>query len=113
MGGREQFNTRLEQDRAQVIREVADEHDLDKSEVTRRFIQRGMDADSRAQKFSDDLRSVATNLWVIAAVVFGVGLFMPLGTRQVLIYSLMFMTMGACAAILSDYLEPEGVANGD
>lgn len=104
------YGAKLPPDTAKEVDAVQERYNLNKSEAVRRLIQRGLSADSKAEQFSQDFRHVAQNLWMIAGVTFVIGLFVVgYNLLTVLGATLVFFVLGACAALISDYYEPEGV----
>lgn len=108
--GNEQFNARLPADAANRLEHLMDQHDVSKSEITKRMVLKGLHADSRAQRYADDARDIGKLLIGLGVGAFAVGLFFPtVSTAGAIVIMLVFCSFGAAGLLLSDYLGPEGL----
>ena len=105
---KEQFNVIFPKDVQNKVLTIKEENELKKSEVVERLVERGLHADSRAQKISDDLRQMGTLLFGLGVGAFIVGLFWPgMDASGPIVLMLVFMAFAAASYLLSDEFAPE------
>lgn len=63
---REQFNTRLAEDRAEQVHDYADDYSISKSEATRRLITAGLEAELEEEEEPAELKADGGILWAEA-----------------------------------------------
>lgn len=64
MARKQQFQTRLDADDAELVERYADEHDISNSEAVRRFVRRGIDTTDQPgrDEIAADLQQIKGNL---------------------------------------------------
>lgn len=108
--GNEHFNAYLPPDAANRVKRLRDQYELSDAEIIRRLVQKGLHADSRAQRYAEDARDLGKLLVGLGIGAFAVGLFFPTVSRAAaIVILLVFCSFGAAGLLLSDYLQPEGL----